>query len=163
MKNRVLIIITIAIATLLLMSVVYAVESGTLTFTGYVARTTILNLELSDLAIDAPRPGETLEFADTTKKGMRINVLLIEPGDTRIVTFYILNSGNMAARLGNLNTTTPDPSTGVVITWPPLDNIVVLPGQRAGPYTVTVIWDVSAQTAPAGTVYFDAYIDYTQT
>ena len=163
MKNRGLLIAIAIFIVLLSTGIVYAVEYGTLTFTGRVARTYVLNLDLTSVTVGAPRPGEIVEIADVNKKSMFFNLLLIEPGDSRTITFHILNTGNMAARLGNLNTSDPDISTVLVVTWPSLDDILIMPGQNAGPFTVTVTWDAGAQNVISGSVNFGAYIDYAQT
>ncbi|MCL2817126.1 MAG: hypothetical protein FWD39_01905, partial [Clostridiales bacterium] len=98
MKKRGLLIAITIFAALLFSGVVYAAGSHGLVFTGRVARTSFLNLDLADIAIANIRPGESADLADVTKKSLRFNVLLIEPGDSRSISFNMSNTGNMAAR-----------------------------------------------------------------
>ena len=123
----------------------------------------MLNLELARVGIYDIRPGEVAELLDANMKSMRFNVLLLEPGDMRTINFHVSNTGNMAARLGDLKGVNPDPSTGVEVLWPALDHLIVMPGQSAGPYSIIVLWNTHMQDVPSGSVYFEANIVYAQT
>ena len=163
MKNKKLLLAAVILFIVLFTGVVYAAESGSLTFTGRVARTSILDLELENISLNDIRFGEIVETADANKKSMRFYVLLTQPGDTRIINFNIVNAGNMAARLQELDVVTPEASAGVAITWTPLANLVIMPGESAGPFAVTITWDIEEQNLPSGSFDVEAFINYSQT
>ena len=162
MKKKLLYIAAVFFV-LLFMGIVYAAETNAITFTGRVARTDNLNLELRDISLSDIRFGEIVEFSDANRKSMRFYVLLTEPGDSRIISFYIYNSGNMAAKLSGLNVNNPEASMGVALSYSPLENVVVLPGGKSGPHTVTVSWDITEQDLPSGSFDIAAFINYSQT
>ena len=162
MRNKSLLSASAILFTALLTGIVYAAEAGALTFTGRVARTSILDLELQNISLNGTRFGEFVELADENKKSMHFYVLLIEPGDTRTISFNILNSGNMAAKLEDLDVVTPDLSTGLGVEWTPLDSLIIMPGESSGPFSLTVYWDISEPDLISGSYDVEVFILYSQ-
>jgi len=120
-----------------------------------------LNLELTNPAVKAIRPGESIDL-DPDRKTMGFTVLLVEPGDQRVITFQIRNTGSNPALLQNLSPKNPDSSSGVSVQWPTMNNVVLDAASTSPEFTVLVMWEPSAIGAPEGVVNFSAAIQYTQ-
>jgi len=162
-RNSGLLISICVLAVLLLSGSAYAAGTNTITLTGLAARTKFLNLEFSNLSIENPRPGESVNFMDVNNKSMHFNVQLIEAGDVRRVSFSLANKGNLSIRIIEIVSFNHEAEFGVLVLWPALENLVVHPGQIAGPYTINVSWNIEAQDVQSGSAHIEAYINYIQT
>jgi type 1 fimbria pilin len=162
MKNRSLLISLVVLLSLLISATVYASITNSLQFTGSVVFTPPLNLELTNPAIRSMRQDENIDL-DLDKKTLSFFVILVQPGDERTVTFQIANTGNTPACLQNLLVQNPPATaTGVTVTWPNLNNELLMPGVTSQEFTILVRWNPNVIGAPEGSVPLSASIQYTQ-
>lgn len=179
-RNKGLVITIGTFMILFMISVVYAAASGSLTIGGSVTYMPQADVDLiivdADFASSTPGnvndPGnvkdESVEVPGIIDGGdshtMYIAVDLLYPGDKRIVEFSIENIEAVSAKLGTLQVNDPDIlETGVKITWPNLDGVVVLSGQKSGPYQIEIEWDINNYSpSNTGQHVFSATISYKQ-
>jgi len=145
---------------LLAAGTVWAAATQTLSFSGYAVRNPQLSLELADPFLRDTRVGETIGL-NGAKNELNFYVVLIEPGDRRVIDFRVANTGGLPARLQGVTATNPPPGSGVIVTWPEADALL-LSGEISPWYEIVVEWDPNAFAAPSGTVPFSAGIAYTQ-
>ena len=159
MKKHSVIIAIGVLLTLLLSGIVYAAASGSIQLQGSVVRNPWLNLDIDHAVVQDIRAGESIDIDD---KRVSFSVVLVHPGDFRVISFRLANTGNIAARLHDPVAHNPVPSSGVRVTWPNLNNTVLTPGNASDTFSIIVEWDSEAYGATSGNVVFDALIQYTQ-
>ena len=177
-SKKISVIIAIFIL-IFVISIVYAASAGVLGISGTATFSSQADVDLSIVDADFSNltpansvnpavqdefvivPG-LLEAGDS--KTMYIFVDLIFPGDKRIIEFYIENLETVSTKLGPLMKNDPDiNSTGVSITWPNLEDIVILSGQKSGPYQIEIEWDIAHYNiSNTGQRNFSATITYKQ-
>ena len=145
---------------LYIISVVYAFVSGTIIFQGETNFTNIVKLNIIDAQVTNGIVGDraTISFDAQT---LTIQTRLDTPGEYRIVEFYIKNVGNRPTKLNTLVTEEPAPGSGLIITWPVLDDITFTIGETKGPYHIIVEWD-NMVADPPPILSYKATIDYEQ-
>ena len=162
MKKRSLLVAISVLLVFLVTGTVYAAVTDSLTILGKVVHSQILDVEFGQgPEIVIPRAGESVGLG-SNRKTLSFNVVLVQPGDIRIISFRLVNTGNITAKLSNLTVNNPAATTGVVITWPPLNDVLITPGATTPDYVILIEWDINAYTAPSGNVIFSASVDYSQ-
>ena len=168
-KKKIGIVIGVVLA-IFAVTVAWAVLTGTLTFNGTTHLATNVDLRIVDAEILYPEdPGDEIwepPVADslsvsTDGQTLTFTTNLENPGDYRDVEFYVQNFGNVDAKLGTLSITAPAAGSGLNITWPNLNNVVVPEtgvGNPAGPYIIKATWISTASGAKGGT--YSASITY---
>jgi len=152
-----------AFALLLLIGIVYAAATGLLHFSGTAMFNPNVKLAITDAAITDQATGESVSITpggDT----LAFTVHLTAPNETRYVTFKVANVGNEDAILGALSTVAPAASSGITVSWPTLDGVIVDTGTTmptSDEYTIAVTWN-SAYPQVTQDVTIVASIDYTQ-
>ena len=129
-----------AFAVLFLVGVVYAATTGLLNFGGTARFNQNVKLDIINEAITDEGAGESV-VVNVGKDTLTFVVHLATPGETRYVTFKIKNVGNSDAILKTLSTTPPATNTGITVTWPELQDVVVLSGETTSTYTIAVYWN----------------------
>jgi len=176
-RNKGIVTAIIAFTTIFMVSVVFALASGSLTMSGDYTFMPQANVELiivnADFSSSTPiridqEYEESVEVPGVLEGGdlhtMYIVVDLLFPGDKRIVEFSIQNIEAVSAKLDDLVVYDPEIETsGIKITWPNLKDVVILSGQTSGPYQIEIEWDINNYD-PSNTGYhiFEASIVYYQ-
>ena len=160
-KRRTLAIVLVMFVALLLTGIVYAAVTGTLDFFGTSRFGTNVDLVFVNESITGPESGDSV-IVSNNGHTLTFNVLMTTPGTTRYIKFKVENVGNVAAELGELVITGPTASTGIVVTWPTLDGVVVEAGATSAEYTIEVYWDPAYPSVTAD-ANFSATIDFAQT
>jgi len=162
-KNNIAIAVFVFIS-LMLTGIVYAASTGNLEYSGYVARSVNVDLQIANATLLNPRTGETVTVSPALDyKTIQINVNLVQPGDERIIEFQIENIGSVSATLDNLITSNPDPTlSGIIITWPQLTNLTILPTQTSQVFQIKIKWDLYNPVVTSGMYNYTATINYAQ-
>jgi len=158
--------ITVMIGAFLLIfviSIVYALATGLFTFQGSVGFNANMKLVIFDEDIIAPEDGDTVSLSDNDQT-LTFSLNFGVPGESRVIEFYVKNTGNISATLGTMQEDLSNPAagSGAVIYWPALDGITIAPGNSDGPFFITVSWDEDVPSA-TGTLNYKATISYDQT
>ena len=173
--NKSIISAIIVFICILGISIVYAASTGQLTIGGTAlfllpgdVDLIIVDAGFSDLSparIEATFQESVVVPMITDRKMMQITVDLLYPMDKRIIVFKIQNIENIKAGLESLQITDePDITTsGVKITWPELDGVVLLPGETSAEFEIIIEWDLDYyDIGNVGEHVFSASIAYYQ-
>ena len=170
--NKKIITAIIIFVSMLFVSVVYAASIGMLSLGGTANFSSNAPVEL--WFVDAGfensyTPGESedvwvpgiLDGGDN--QTIYINAKLLYPGEIRTIKFKIENVEATSAILGALSTNDPDYATsGLVIHWPDLEDVVIAPGTTSAEYEILIEWDVDKYDVLPATNNFSATINYSQ-
>ena len=160
MKKRNLYIVITILAIFLVTGVVYAAANGVLTFGGTSRFNSNIDLNIVNALIEDEQAGDTLAVVGNNDT-LNFSLLMKSPGDTRYIKFKIQNVGNVDASLENMSVNDPLENSGITVTWPVLNNVVVDAGDTSDEYTIAVHWDSAFATATQD-VTFSATINYSQ-
>jgi hypothetical protein len=158
-----------AIAILPITIAVYALASGSFNISGSVRRSVHCKLNI-EAAANVNTGSTTLYQNDSTifatvdvaaRETLSFSTNLVYGAPAKEVTFQIQNVGVCSQQLGSLMVTRA-PANGVVVNWPDLDGIILLPGESTGTKTITVEW-ISEPTSTTDEIMqaMINYIEYT--
>ena len=155
--------ITILLSVVLILftvTVAYAITSGVLAFTGTATFQNHTEVVFTNASIDGVKDGESV-IISPDGRSLVFTTIVATPGESRIIHFNLQNIGNQAAQLGALNTSDPGLGSGVIVTWPNLDNVVLSIGATSSLYSIVVTWD-SNYPGVTGAVQYSASLDFQQ-
>ena len=165
MKKHGFITTIILLLLLLVFSGVYAGLTRSVEFSGsaviHYTPQLDLNLDLMDPSIGTMRPGESITL-DTDNKTLNVYVILTQPGDQRLISFQIENTGAIPAQLYDMLPQNPAYQTGVNVIWPSLNGTVLMPEATSEIFSLLVYWEPGSIGASQGDVSFQATVRYTQ-
>lgn len=144
-------------------SIVYAAAAGILNFNGTATFSKYFDVYFLNEgsgykpSIVNERVGESIGVSGKTT--LNFAVLLTEPTDTRTIKFKIQNNSNVSVTLDNLQKSDP---TGLTITWPSLNGVVIPAKSSTSEYSIIVEWD-DTYPLSVGTVNITASVDYDET
>ncbi|MCL2013505.1 MAG: hypothetical protein FWG69_00800 [Oscillospiraceae bacterium] len=155
----------------IIMGVVYAAASGTLTFNGTATMGADCELWiLPEIAQpELPNGSEGTMVVNSGGQSATITVDLKEPGDTLTFQFSVQNSGARDAKItaATLNTgiSNPDLALAVGGTYTDLANHTIATGQTVTGYTITVGWsdNEAFEDIDSGTYTFTIELPYEMT
>ena len=143
-----------------LASTAYALGSGWIVMQGVIARTQNIDVRFINARfVGEPRIGEFVVISSAdNQKSFTITAQMMMPGDSRRVQFQVVNTGNQAIRLLDIQTKADDPAaTGLVITWPDdnpaspdLTNYLLVSGAVSDVFYINIGWDINVPNAPTG-------------
>jgi hypothetical protein len=154
-------------------SIVFALATGTLTFSGTAQFTDIVDVQFLDDYHETNKPSgytptingkrQSESLAVISGETLQFVVELQSPSDSRTINFKLHNYGNVDVELDQLNISAPASVliTGTAITSPSLDGLILTKGSSSGEYTLIVTWNPAYEQAD-GTELITISIDYAQ-
>jgi len=173
MKNRKGLTLAISIlVSIFFMSIVYAASAGALEFDGTAMFAGEVELVFTDASFPSVgSPGaiknelteEVIIQSAWDDKLLDIAVELLYPGDYRIIKFKIANIQALSATITSMQTDEPDPITsGIIVTWPDLENVTIIGGQTSEEYEIIIEWESESYGAIPDVYYISAILEYEQ-
>jgi hypothetical protein len=159
--GRIKLLVAIGVFTaVFLTSTAYALSSGWIVMQGVVSRTENIDVRFANARfVGEPRIGEFVVISSAdNQRSFTITAQLMMPGDSREVSFQVINTGNQAIRLLDIQTVQDDPSvTGLMIQWPDenpnspsLTNYLLVSGATSDTFRIRIEWDANVSNAPTG-------------